>query len=93
MRFLETRTARFGIGGGPMLNAIWLALAGGALLFAAIEGPDTLQAVVAAIFDSAQSAIQLVIGLVGVMVFFLGLMRIAFEAGLRFATAVLTSCA
>jgi spore maturation protein SpmA len=66
-----------------MLNAIWLALAGGALLFAAIEGPDTLQAVVAAIFDSAQSAVQLVIGLVGVMVFFLGLMRIAFEAGLR----------
>ena len=66
-----------------MLNAIWLVLALGALFFAALGGQGDLQAVVDALFASAKSAVQLVIGLVGVMVFFLGLMRIAFEAGLR----------
>jgi spore maturation protein SpmA len=66
-----------------MLNAIWLGLVAGALVFAALGGPDTLKAVVDALFASARSAVQLVIGLIGVMVFFLGLMRVAFEAGLR----------
>jgi spore maturation protein SpmA len=66
-----------------MLNAIWLVLAAGALLVAAWSGGDQLKLVVDAIFDSARYAVQLVIGLVGVMVFFLGLMRIAFDAGLR----------
>lgn len=66
-----------------MLNAIWLVLAIGALLVAAATGEDAVSAVIEAIFDSAISAVQLVIGLVGVMVFFLGLMRIAFDAGLR----------
>jgi spore maturation protein SpmA len=41
----------------------------------------------AALFDSARSAVDLVIGLVGAMVFFLGLMRVAFEGGLRQAIA------
>ena len=68
-----------------MLNAIWLILAAGAIVWGSLS--NTLPAVTAAIFDSAQSAIQLVIGLVGVMVFFLGLMRIAFDAGLRDAIA------
>ena len=66
-----------------MLNAIWLVLAVGALLVAAVSGADVISAVIDAIFDSARSAVQLVIGLVGVMVFFLGLMRIAFDAGFR----------
>jgi spore maturation protein SpmA/spore maturation protein SpmB len=66
-----------------MLNAIWLVLALGALLVAAISGETAVNAVIDAIFDSARSAVQLVIGLVGVMVFFLGLMRIAFNAGFR----------
>ncbi len=66
-----------------MLNAIWLVLALGAIFFAALGGQGELTAVVDALFSSAKSAVQLVIGLVGVMVFFLGLMRIAFEAGLR----------
>ncbi len=69
--------------GGPVLNAIWLVLALGALLVAALSGESAVSAVIDAIFDSARSAVQLVIGLVGVMVFFLGLMRIAFDAGLR----------
>jgi spore maturation protein SpmA/spore maturation protein SpmB len=66
-----------------MLNAIWLVLALGALLVAAVSGESEISAVIDAIFDSARSAVQLVIGLVGVMVFFLGLMRIAFDAGFR----------
>jgi spore maturation protein SpmA len=66
-----------------MLNAIWLILATGALFVAALGGQEELKAVVDAIFTSAKAAVQLVIGLVGVMVFFLGLMRIAFDAGLR----------
>lgn len=66
-----------------MLNAIWLVLAVGALLVAALSGESEVSAVIDAIFDSARSAVQLVIGLVGVMVFFLGLMRIAFDAGFR----------
>ena len=70
-----------------MLNAIWLVLACGALLVAAISGESAVSAVIDAIFDSAISAVQLVIGLVGVMVFFLGLMQIAFDAGLRDAIA------
>lgn len=66
-----------------MLNAIWLVLALGALLVAAVSGESEVNAVIDAIFGSARSAVQLVIGLVGVMVFFLGLMRIAFDAGFR----------
>ena len=66
-----------------MLNAIWLVLVVGALLVAALSGEAEISAVVDAIFESARSAVQLVIGLVGVMVFFLGLMRIAFDAGFR----------
>ncbi len=66
-----------------MLNAIWLVLVTASLLVAAASGPETIAAVTKSIFESAKSAVQLVIGLVGVMVFFLGLMRIAFDAGLR----------
>lgn len=66
-----------------MLNSIWLILALGALLVATLAGESEVSAVIDAIFHSARSAVQLVIGLVGVMVFFLGLMRIAFDAGLR----------
>jgi spore maturation protein SpmA len=68
-----------------MLNAIWLFLALTAIVWAAVLGDP--KAVVDALFESARSAVQLVIGLVGVMVFFLGLMRIAFDAGLRDAIA------
>jgi spore maturation protein SpmA/spore maturation protein SpmB len=68
-----------------VLNAIWLILAAGAIVWGSFS--ETLPAVSAAIFDSSKAAVQLVIGLIGVMVFFLGLMRIAFNAGLRDAVA------
>jgi len=66
-----------------MLNAIWLVIALTALLVAAWNGPEQLSLVMGSLFSSAKSAVQLVIGLVGVMVFFLGLMRVVFDAGLR----------
>ena len=66
-----------------MLNAIWLVLVTASLLAAAYSGPETIGLVTQSIFENGKSAVQLVIGLVGVMVFFLGLMRIAFDAGLR----------
>ncbi|MBW2423341.1 MAG: hypothetical protein JRG86_03795, partial [Deltaproteobacteria bacterium] len=49
-----------------MLNAIWLFLALTALVWASVLGDP--KAVADALFDSARSAVQLVIGLIGVMV-------------------------
>ncbi len=63
-----------------MLNAIWLALVLGAVLFAAANG--TMKPVSDAMLASAKSAIELVIGLVGAMMVFLGLVRVASQGGL-----------
>ncbi|MCZ6782341.1 MAG: spore maturation protein [Proteobacteria bacterium] len=68
-----------------MLNWIWLGLVLGSIVYAAFTG--RLEDLQTALFDSAKSAVTLVIGLVGVMVFFLGLLRIAFDGGLRDAIA------
>jgi len=57
----------------------------GALLFGALNG--TLPAVALASTDSAKAAIDLVIGLVGVMAFWLGLMRVLQQGGLLRALA------
>jgi spore maturation protein SpmA len=70
-----------------MLNWIWAALlliAFGAAVVAAIVGgkPDTLQAVVTALFDSAKSGFELSLGLTGIMSLWLGLMKIAETAGI-----------
>jgi spore maturation protein SpmA len=64
-----------------VLNWIWLGLILGSILYAGFTG--RMEAVQAAIFTSAKDAVQLVIGLVGIMVFMLGVMRVAFDAGLR----------
>ena len=64
-----------------MLNWIWLGLILGSILYAGFHG--RMEAVQDAIFASAKDAVQLVIGLVGIMVFMLGVMRVAFDAGLR----------
>src|SRR5689334_15848315 len=70
-----------------MLNWIWAALlliAFGAAVVAAVIGgkPDTLQAVVTALFDSAKSGFELSLGLTGIMALWLGLMKIAESAGI-----------
>jgi len=64
-----------------VLNWIWLGLILGSILYAGFHG--RMEAVQDAIFASAKDAVQLVIGLVGIMVFMLGVMRVAFDAGLR----------
>lgn len=62
-----------------MLNAIWLGLMLGAVLYAAFAGD--MQAVTDRIFESAEGAVKLVIELTGIMVFMLGLMRVAQDGG------------
>jgi len=63
-----------------MLNYIWFGLMAIALIVAAING--TADAVTKAAVDSATSAVQIAIGLIGIMTLWLGIMRIAEAAGL-----------
>ncbi len=63
-----------------MLNWIWLALVLGSVVYGGLTG--RMQAVSDAVFASARGAVDLVIGLVGGMMFFLGLMRVARDGGL-----------
>jgi spore maturation protein A len=63
-----------------MLNYIWFGLMAIALVVAAING--TADAVTKAAVDSASTAVQVAIGLVGIMTLWLGIMRVAEAAGL-----------
>jgi spore maturation protein SpmA len=63
-----------------MLNGIWAGMIVAAIMFGAVTG--RLDAVAKAITDSAGQAVTLAIGLVGVMTFFLGAMRILEKGGL-----------
>jgi spore maturation protein A len=62
------------------MNIVWLLLIGAAVVTAAVRG--NMAAVSSATFSSAATAIELAIGLVGGMTLFLGLMRVAEDAGL-----------
>jgi spore maturation protein A len=76
-----------------MLNAIWLGLVLVSVVYAAFTG--TMPAVTEAAFKSAESAVSLVIKLSGFMIFMLGVMRVASDAGLlaAFARGSRRSCA
>ena len=63
-----------------MLNYIWFGLMALSLMVAAVNG--TAEAVTKAAVDSASTAVEIAIGLVGVMTLWLGIMRIAEAAGL-----------
>jgi spore maturation protein SpmA len=63
-----------------LLNWIWLGLVLTSVVFAAFTG--RMKAVSNASLDEAKHAIELVIGLTGAMVFFLGLVRVASDGGL-----------
>jgi len=63
-----------------MLNYIWFGLMALALVIAAFNG--TMGAVSEAAIASAKTAVEIAIGLVGVMTLWLGIMRIAEAAGL-----------
>jgi spore maturation protein A len=63
-----------------MLNYIWFGLMAAAILVAAING--TAEAVTRGAVESASGAVQIAIGLVGIMTLWLGMMRVAEAAGL-----------
>lgn len=63
-----------------MVNVIWMLMLVIGLVFAAVNG--TMTEVNAAIFKGAQDAVTICIGLISILVFWLGLMRIAQKAGL-----------
>lgn len=62
------------------MNIVWLLLIGAAVISGAVTG--RMADVSNAMFSSATTAIELAIGLVGGMTLFLGLMRVAEDAGL-----------
>ncbi|HYS54523.1 MAG TPA: nucleoside recognition domain-containing protein [Thermoanaerobaculia bacterium] len=63
-----------------MLNYIWFALMAIALLVAAFNG--TAAALTKGGVDSAKTAVEIALGLVGIMTLWLGIMRVAEKAGL-----------
>lgn len=63
-----------------MLNYIWFGLMAVALIVAAING--TAEAVTRGAVEGASTAVQIAIGLVGIMTLWLGMMRVAEAAGL-----------
>jgi spore maturation protein A len=63
-----------------MLNYIWFGLMAIAFVVAAFSG--TAEAVTKGAVESASSAVQIAIGLVGIMTLWLGMMRVAEAAGL-----------
>lgn len=63
-----------------MLNYIWFGLMAIAVVVAAVNG--TADAVTKGAVESASSAVQIAIGLVGIMTLWLGIMRVAEAAGL-----------
>lgn len=63
-----------------MVNVLWILMLIIGLVFAAFNG--TMADVNEAIFKGAQDAVTICIGLISILVFWLGLMRIAQKAGL-----------
>ncbi len=63
-----------------MMNYIWMGLIVAAIVYGAFAG--TMAEVSKASIDSAKAAVTLALGLIGVMAFWLGMMRIVRDAGL-----------
>lgn len=63
-----------------MVNIIWVMLTAIGLVFSMING--TINEVNEAIFNGAKEAVTLCIGLISILVFWLGMMKIAEDAGL-----------
>jgi spore maturation protein A len=68
-----------------MLNYIWFGLMAVAVVVAAFNG--TAAAVTKGAVDSAKTAVEISLGLVGIMTLWLGIMRVAEKAGLITALA------
>lgn len=63
-----------------MMNFIWVGLVAIAVIAGAVTGH--IADVQAAVFSFAQSAVDIVFGLIGIMVFWMGLMKVAEKSGL-----------
>ncbi|WP_077326768.1 nucleoside recognition domain-containing protein [Virgibacillus siamensis] len=63
-----------------MVNLIWAAMAGIGIIYAMFNG--TMEEVNKALFESANEAVTLSIGLISVLVFWLGIMKVAEKAGI-----------
>ncbi len=63
-----------------MVNIIWVAMALIGIVYGAIHG--TIQDVNVAVFNGAKEAVTICIGLISILVFWLGLMKIAEQSGL-----------
>lgn len=63
-----------------MLNVIWLLLLGGGIIYAALNG--NIEAVTSAAFTAATESVRMAIELCGVLCLWLGLLKLAEEAGL-----------
>lgn len=63
-----------------MVNLVWVAMAVIGIVYAMVNG--TMEEVNKAVFAGAKDAVTICIGLISVLVFWLGLMKIAEEAGL-----------
>jgi spore maturation protein SpmA len=70
---------------GSAINIIWVGLVLGSILVALANG--RMEGVTQASFESAKKAVELAIGLVGAMALWLGLMKVAEDAGLMRAIA------
>jgi spore maturation protein A len=67
-------------GGENMVNLIWLFFIVVGFVVAAIQGH--IELVTAAVFDGAKTGVTVCFGLISILVFWLGIMRIAEDAGL-----------
>ncbi|RKQ37702.1 nucleoside recognition domain-containing protein [Oceanobacillus halophilus] len=63
-----------------MVNVIWMFMAIVGIVYAMFNG--TMEEVNKALFESANEAVKLSIGLISILVFWLGIMKIAEEAGI-----------
>jgi len=70
-----------------MVNWIWLFFISVGFLFAAING--RIDVVTEALFDGAKSGVTVCFGLISILVFWLGIMRIAEQSGLLNKLAIL----
>ncbi len=76
-----------GAGDGGMVNVIWLFFIVSGFVVAAITG--RMEAVTAAAFDGAKTGVTICFGLISILVFWLGMMKIAEDAGLLRRMAIL----
>ena len=73
-----------------MINLVWLVMILSGIILAALQGKP--EVVTQAAFQAAQAAVRYALELIGVMCFWLGMMKIAEEAGLVRVLAAVLRC-